>query len=228
MYKILDLYLWLSYRFEGFTGVDDALDSKLLIENEITQLLDFNPFPDGVGASRHSKRSVGSRSGGRMDGRLHKKDRDRMNADGRFSDFYASPRAHPAFSSSTSPKHREKIDDMFEDEDGLFKFKRRLQNVSSSQLHHHHHHHHIRPDHSISRLAPSSLKKSGTKSIGLKKRKRLREEEKDFGRFSLTMNPFLDDFGDDDKATDILASSRKVRKGTKRVRKLVKKKLGKL
>lgn len=56
MYKILDLYLWLSYRFEGFVGVEEALDSKAIIETQIALLLDFMP-PDVALPTSHSRRS---------------------------------------------------------------------------------------------------------------------------------------------------------------------------
>lgn len=45
LYKVVELYLWLSYRFEGFVEIEEALYAKLEIETQIAALLDFMPTP---------------------------------------------------------------------------------------------------------------------------------------------------------------------------------------
>jgi hypothetical protein len=52
MYRIVDLYLWLSYRFEGFDDVLTALKTKVVIEANIARLLDTMPSPYHINERR--------------------------------------------------------------------------------------------------------------------------------------------------------------------------------
>lgn len=121
MYKILDIYLWLSYRFEGFVGVEEALESKIVIENEITNLLDFNPFPDGDMSRR------GSRHPNQRDKRRDNAKRSHSDLDSFKSHSRPSTHHHDRQTPSMRKNNFEDEEDMFEDKDGLLKFKRRRQ-----------------------------------------------------------------------------------------------------